>query len=172
MSRSLKFKNNNYLDSSGIVDTGHGVGNYNRIKLSDFKGRFAGTPFYTTHYIELGYLNISNKQDAHWSYFTLLVNSTFYGVQHCSGNIISLYTAQIVRGYNIKIGGNYNRQFYYWNDTSTNRLYLYAYCDGGNGFGYWGTKILDIYNCGWVPTFVANVTKTDAWVSINGNNLI
>ena len=167
MSKNFRFKNDLFLDSSGVVDSGHGVGNYNNIKLSDLKGRYYGTDFYTTHYIELGYLNISNKQDAHWSFFTLLVNSTFYGTQHCSGNILSVYTAKDVKAYNTKLGGNFSRTFYYWNDTSTNRLYLYAYCDGGNGFGYWGTKILDILNCKWVPTFVTGVTKTDAWVTIS-----
>lgn len=128
MSKSLKFKNNNYLDSSGIMhNTG---GTYSRGTLKSFlpQGSTASA-FYSTQYLQLGYVSCELAETNSWSNLTLLISSAFYGVQHWSTHLLTLAQASNVKGSYLKLGGN-DRKFYYKKDTSNKRIYIYALCNG------------------------------------------
>ena len=164
MSKSIKLKNNTFWDSSSIIHKTNG--NFNRRILSKYlPSNQSGTASYNTRFLQLGYINCSLSQNYGWTNITLLISSSFYGVQHWSTHLLTLAQSQYVKANYLKLGGN-NREFYYKIDTANSRIYFYASCTGGNGFGNWNTKLLNDLNCEWVNEIITNVNKTDDWVEI------
>ena len=122
-----------------------------------------------THYMCLGYMNCTGSFDS----LTLLVTSTFWGNQHGSQDIITIQqstntndTARIQTTVGrLRLGGSYERSFYYYKDNSNFRLYLYVYVTGGNSYGRWNISYLG-GNVTWVTAHQENVTKSSSWISI------
>ena len=121
---------------------------------------------YSTNFLQLGYIKCELIEWDKWANITLLVSSTFYGVQHWSTHLVTLGQAKYVQANYLKVGGN-GRQFYYKIDETNKRIYLYAKVTGGNGFGNWNTVLLNNINCDWVKDIIYNVSKEDTWVEIN-----
>lgn len=164
MSKSIKFKNNNYLDSSGIMhSTG---GSYNRQTLKSFLPQGStDSAFYSTQYLQLGYIDCSLVEYSEWSNLTLLISSVFYGVQHWSTHLLTLAQADYIKAFYLKVGGN-DRKFYYKKDTTNKRIYIYAYVTGGNGFGNWVVSLLSKWQCYWTTEIKHNITYESSWVEI------
>lgn len=122
-----------------------------------------------THYMCLGYMNCTNSYDC----LTLLVTSAFWGNQHGSQDIITIQqstntndTARIQTTVGrLRLGGSYERSFYYYKDDSRFRLYLYVYVIGGNSYGKWNISYLG-GNATWVTDHQENVTKSSSWIGI------
>lgn len=122
-----------------------------------------------THYMCLGYMNCTNSYDC----LTLLVTSAFWGNQHGSQDIITIQqstntndTARIQTTVGrLRLGGSYERSFYYYKDDSRFRLYLYVYVIGGNSYGRWNISYLG-GNATWVTDHQENVTKSSSWIGI------
>lgn len=165
MSKTIKLKDDTYIDSSGIMHICEGMP-YARATLKDYLPKVnMGSPLYTTHYMQLGYINCTLRQDAHWSNLTLCINGSFYGVQHWSTHILTIAQASNVKANAIKVGGD-GRSFFYKVDSTNSRIYIYAGVWGGNGFGYWATSVLNRLCCSWVSEVVHNVEYEDTWVAI------
>lgn len=122
-----------------------------------------------THYMCLGYMNCTGSYDC----LTLLVTSAFWGNQHGSQDIITIQqstntndTAKIQTTVGrLRLGGSYERSFYYYKDDSRFRLYLYVYVIGGNSYGRWNISYLG-GNATWVTDHQENVTKSSSWIGI------
>ena len=122
-----------------------------------------------THYMCLGYMNCTDSYDS----LTLLVTSAFWGNQHGSQDIITIQqstntddTARIQTNVGrLRLGGSYERSFYYYKDDSRFRLYLYVYVIGGNSYGRWNISYLG-GNATWVTDHQENVTKSSSWIGI------
>lgn len=122
-----------------------------------------------THYMCLGYMNCTGSYDC----LTLLVTSAFWGNQHGSQDIITIQqstntndTARIQTTVGrLRLGGSYERSFYYYKDDSRFRLYLYVYVIGGNSYGRWNISYLG-GNATWVTDHQENVTKSSSWIGI------
>ena len=122
-----------------------------------------------THYMCLGYMNCTGSYDS----LTLLVTSAFWGNQHGSQDIITIQqstntndTARIQTNVGrLRLGGSYERSFYYYKDDSRFRLYLYVYVIGGNSYGRWNISYLG-GNATWVTDHQENVTKSSSWIGI------
>ena len=122
-----------------------------------------------THYMCLGYMNCTGSYDS----LTLLVTSAFWGNQHGSQDIITIqqstntnHTARIQTNVGrLRLGGSYERSFYYYKDDSRFRLYLYVYVIGGNSYGKWNISYLG-GNATWVTDHQENVTKSSSWIGI------
>lgn len=122
-----------------------------------------------THYMCLGYMNCTASYDS----LTLLVTSAFWGNQHGSQDIITIQqstntndTARIQTTVGrLRLGGSYERSFYYYKDDSSFRLYLYVYVIGGNSYGRWNISYLG-GNATWVTDHQENVTKSSSWIDI------
>lgn len=123
-----------------------------------------------THYMCLGYMNCTGSYDS----LTLLVTSAFWGNQHGSQDIITIQqstntnndTAKIQTNVGrLRLGGSYERSFYYYKDDSRFRLYLYVYVIGGNSYGRWNISYLG-GNATWVTDHQENVTKSSSWIGI------
>ena len=122
-----------------------------------------------THYMCLGYMNCTGSSDC----LTLLVTSAFWGNQHGSQDIITIQqstntndTARIQTTVGrLRLGGSYERSFYYYKDDSRFRLYLYVYVIGGNSYGSWNISYLG-GNATWVTDHQENVTKSSSWINI------
>lgn len=122
-----------------------------------------------THYMCLGYMNCTDSYDC----LTLLVTSAFWGNQHGSQDIITIQqstntndTARIQTNVGrLRLGGSYERSFYYYKDDSRFRLYLYVYVIGGNAYGRWNISYLG-GNATWVTDHQENVTKSSSWIGI------
>ena len=122
-----------------------------------------------THYMCLGYMNCTAFYDS----LTLLVTSAFWGNQHGSQDIITIQqstntndTARIQTNVGrIRLGGSYERSFYYYKDDSRFRLYLYVYVIGGDSYGRWNISYLG-GNATWVTDHQENVTKSSSWIGI------
>lgn len=122
-----------------------------------------------THYMCLGYMNCTDSYDS----LTLLVTSAFWGNQHGSQDIITIQqstntndTAKIQTNVGrLRLGGSYERSFYYYKDDSRFRLYLYVYVIGGNAYGKWNISYLG-GNATWVTDHQENVTKSSSWIGI------
>ena len=122
-----------------------------------------------THYMCLGYMNCTGSSDC----LTLLVTSAFWGNQHGSQDIITIQqstntnnTARIQTTVGrLRLGGSYERSFYYYKDDSRFRLYLYVYVIGGNSYGRWNISYLG-GNATWVTDHQQNVTKSSSWIGI------
>lgn len=122
-----------------------------------------------THYMCLGYMNCTDFYDS----LTLLVTSAFWGNQHGSQDIITIQqstntndTARIQTNVGrLRLGGSYERSFYYYKDDSRFRLYLYVYVIGGNSYGRWNISYLG-GNATWVTDHQENVTKSSSWIGI------
>ena len=122
-----------------------------------------------THYMCLGYMNCTASYDC----LTLLVTSAFWGNQHGSQDIITIQqstntndTARIQTNVGrLRLGGSYERSFYYYKDDSRFRLYLYVYVIGGNSYGRWNISYLG-GNATWVTDHQENVTKSSSWIGI------
>lgn len=122
-----------------------------------------------THYMCLGYMNCTGSYDC----LTLLVTSAFWGNQHGSQDIITIQqstntndTAMIQTTVGrLRLGGSYERSFYYYKDDSRFRLYLYVYVIGGNSYGRWNISYLG-GNATWVTDHQENVTKSSSWIGI------
>ena len=122
-----------------------------------------------THYMCLGYMNCTDSYDC----LTLLVTSAFWGNQHGSQDIITIQqstntndTARIQTTVGrLRLGGSYERSFYYYKDDSRFRLYLYVYVIGGNSYGRWNISYLG-GNATWVTDYQENVTKSSSWIGI------
>lgn len=122
-----------------------------------------------THYMCLGYMNCTGSYDC----LTLLVTSAFWGNQHGSQDIITIQqstntndTARIQTTVGrLRLGGSYERNFYYYKDDSRFRLYLYVYVIGGNSYGRWNISYLG-GNATWVTDHQENVTKSSSWIGI------
>lgn len=122
-----------------------------------------------THYMCLGYMNCTGSYDS----LTLLVTSAFWGNQHGSQDIITIQqstntndTARIQTNVGrLRLGGSYERSFYYYKDDSRFRLYLYVYVIGGNSYGMWNISYLG-GNATWVTNHQENVTKSSSWIGI------
>lgn len=122
-----------------------------------------------THYMCLGYMNCTGSYDS----LTLLVTSAFWGNQHGSQDIITIQqdtntsgtrTIQTTVG-RLRLGGSYERTFYYYKDNTNFRLYIYVYVTGGNSYGRWNISYLG-GNTTWVNVWQTNVTKDASWISI------
>lgn len=165
MSKSIKLKDDNYWDSRSII---HNIsGAYSKVSLKEFlPAGSTKSPFYTTHYMKLGYISCALEGSSDWSNLTLLFSSTFYEAQHWSTHLLTLAQAKNIEANYIKIGGN-NRNFFYKKDDTNKRIYIYAYVDGGNGFGNWIITLLSQWQCRWVTEIEFNVTKEDSWVEIS-----
>lgn len=122
-----------------------------------------------THYMCLGYMNCTGSYDS----LTLLVTSAFWGNLHGSQDIITIQqstntndTARIQTNVGrLRLGGSYERSFYYYKDDSRFRLYLYVYVIGGNSYGRWNISYLG-GNATWVTDHQENVTKSSSWIGI------
>lgn len=122
-----------------------------------------------THYMCLGYMNCTGSYDC----LTLLVTSAFWGNQHGSQDIITIQqstntndTARIQTTVGrLRLGGSYERSFYYYKDDSRFRLYLYVYVIGGNSYGRWNISYLG-GNATWVTDHQENVIKSSSWIGI------
>lgn len=122
-----------------------------------------------THYMCLGYMNCTDSYDC----LTLLVTSAFWGNQHGSQDIITIQqstntndTARIQTTVGrLRLGGSYERSFYYYKDDSRFRLYLYVYVIGGNSYGRWNISYLG-GNATWVTDHQENVIKSSSWIGI------
>ena len=122
-----------------------------------------------THYMCLGYMNCTGSYDC----LTLLITSAFWGNQHGSQDIITIQqstntndTARIQTNVGrLRLGGSYERSFYYYKDDSRFRLYLYVYVIGGNSYGRWNISYLG-GNATWVTDHQENVTKSSSWIGI------
>lgn len=122
-----------------------------------------------THYMCLGYMNCTGSYDS----LTLLVTSAFWGNQHGSQDIITIQqstntndTARIQTNVGrLRLGGSFERSFYYYKDDSRFRLYLYVYVVGGNSYGRWNISYLG-GNATWVTDHQENVTKSSSWIGI------
>ena len=123
-----------------------------------------------THYMCLGYMNCTDSYDS----LTLLVTSAFWGNLHGSQDIITIQqstntndiAARIQTNVGrLRLGGSYERSFYYYKDDSRFRLYLYVYVIGGNSYGRWNISYLG-GNATWVTDHQENVTKSSSWISI------
>lgn len=122
-----------------------------------------------THYMCLGYMNCTGSYDS----LTLLVTSAFWGNRHGSQDIITIQqstntndTARIQTNVGrLRLGGSYERSFYYYKDDSRFRLYLYVYVIGGNSYGRWNISYLG-GNATWVTDHQENVTKSSSWIGI------
>lgn len=122
-----------------------------------------------THYMCLGYMNCTGSYDC----LTLLVTSAFWGNQHGSQDIITIQqstntndTARIQTTVGrLRLGGSYERSFYYYKDDSRFRLYLYVYVIGGDSYGRWNISYLG-GNATWVTDHQENVTKSSSWIGI------
>lgn len=122
-----------------------------------------------THYMCLGYMNCTGSYDS----LTLLVTSAFWGNQHGSQDIITIQqstntndTARIQTNVGrLRLGGSYERSFYYYKDDSRFRLYLYVYVIGGDSYGRWNISYLG-GNATWVTDHQENVTKSSSWIGI------
>ena len=137
------------------------------LKTADWNGpRYVSSD---THYMCLGYMNCTGSYDS----LTLLVTSAFWGNQHGSQDIITIQqstntndTARIQTTVGrLRLGGSYERSFYYYKDNSNFRLYLYVYVTGGNSYGRWNISYLG-GNVTWVTAHQENVTKSSSWISI------
>ena len=142
-------------------------GTYNIQMLSNYlpKGS-AASAFYSSNYLQLGYISCNLSQENSWGALCLSIMNTFYGVQHWSSNIISLAVAHTVKPSQLYLGGD-SRTFYYKIDTTNKRVYLYAYCTGGNGFGNWVISVINRWQCYWTTEIVHGVTREDSWQTIN-----
>ena len=137
------------------------------LKTADWNGpRYVSSD---THYMCLGYMNCTGSYDS----LTLLVTSAFWGNQHGSQDIITIQqstntndTARIQTTVGrLRLGGSYERSFYYYKDNSSFRLYLYVYVTGGNSYGRWNISYLG-GNATWITAHQENVTKSSSWISI------
>ena len=154
----------NYASNAGNADT---ATTSSMLKTADWNG-----PMYVssdTHYMCLGYMNCTGSYDS----LTLLVTSAFWGNQHGSQDIITIQqstntndTARIQTTVGrLRLGGSYERSFYYYKDNSNFRLYLYVYVTGGNSYGRWNISYLG-GNVTWVTAHQENVTKSSSWIGI------
>lgn len=122
-----------------------------------------------THYMCLGYMNCTDSYDC----LTLLVTSAFWDNQHGSQDIITIQQSTNTDGTamiqttvgRLRLGGSYERSFYYYKDDSRFRLYLYVYVIGGNAYGRWNISYLG-GNATWVTNHQENVTKSSSWIGI------
>lgn len=137
------------------------------LKTSDWNGGYYASS--DTHYMCLGYMNCTGSYDS----LTLLVTSAFWGNRHGSQDIITIQqstntndTARIQTTVGrLRLGGSYERSFYYYKDDSRFRLYLYVYVTGGNSYGRWNISYLG-GNATWVTAHQENVTKSASWIGI------
>lgn len=137
------------------------------LKTADWNGAMYVSS--DTHYMCLGYMNCTRSYDS----LTLLVTSAFWGNQHGSQDIITIQqstntndTARIQTTVGrLRLGGSYERSFYYYKDDSRFRLYLYVYVIGGNSYGRWNISYLG-GNATWVDAHQENVTKSSSWIGI------
>lgn len=165
MSKSIKLKDNNYWDSSSVI---HATNGYcHQTSLNQYlPSKYSGSAMYTTQFLQLGYINCDLLEYTNWTNITLLISSTFYGVQHWSTHLLTLAQAKYIQANYLKLGGN-DRNFYYKVDETNKRIYLYAKCTGGNAFGNWNTTLLNHISSGWIPEMVCNVAQEDSWVEIS-----
>lgn len=153
-----------YATSAGNADT---ATTSSMLKTADWYGGMYGPS--DTHYMCLGYMNCTGSYDS----LTLLVTSAFWGNQHGSQDIITIQqstntndTARIKTTVGrLRLGGSYERSFYYYKDDSRFRLYLYVYVTGGNSYGRWNISYLG-GNTTWVTAHQENVTKSASWIGI------
>lgn len=168
MAKSIKFKNNHFLDTSGIIHSSNGA--YGRFTIDKMLPVVSGQgPFYSTQYMQLGYISCDLSEQSNWSDIVLMVSSSFYGVQHWSNHIITIGQANSIKAGYMYLSGN-SRNFYLKKDTTNKRIYLYAYVNGGNGFGTWSVNVLNKLSCNWTTEFVFNVNKEDSWEKIDLTN--
>jgi hypothetical protein len=129
-------------------------------------GSHTSGPFYTTNYLQLGYIKCDLVEWADWSNITLLISSSFYGIQHWSTHLLTLAQANYVKASLLKVGGH-DRTFFYKKDETNKRIYLYASCWGGNGYGDWNTTLQNNINCEWVEEVVYDVEyDSSTWFTI------
>ncbi len=123
---------------------------------------------YTTHYMQLGYINVEAfTNNEKWGIATLLISHNFYYNQHYSSDIITIFWTQVVNAHRLKIvniGGNF--KFYFYKDETNKRIYIYAYVDGGNGFGYWNIKELSTQFGNFILDRKNNIEYNDSWTEI------
>lgn len=165
MSKSIKFNGDTYLDSEGVNHSTRAE-MYSRKKLSDLLPTGSNqSSLYSTNYLQLGYFECSGVAYTGWSTITLLISSTFYGVQHWSSHLVTIAQAGNIEASQIRIAGT-SREIFYKNDSTNKRVYVYARCTGGNGFGHWSIAPLNIWNCNWVTEIVQNINYEDSWIQI------
>lgn len=154
----------NYASSAGNANT---ATTSSMLKTANWNGGMYVSS--DTHYMCLGYMNCTGYYDS----LTLLVTSAFWGNQHGSQDIITIQqstntydtpTIQTTVG-RLRLGGSYERSFYYYKDDSRLRLYLYVYVIGGNSYGKWNISYLG-GNTTWVTAHQENVTKSSSWIGI------
>ena len=167
-----------YTESSAYATSGHthnyagsssagGVANSaNKLyEASTNMGAYASSD---THILKLGYFNCS------WSYdnLTLFITSAFWGNQHGSADIISIQqdlnnnsSGSIKHNiYRLHVGGSHIRTFYYKNDSSNNRVYLYVYVSGGNSYGRWNISTIQDSS---TTTFVRDLATNQSTDGLN-----
>lgn len=165
MGKSIKFTNDIYLNSQGVIHETGGTRN-TKVPLNKLLTHGSNSSsLYSTQYLQLGYFECSLVEYDGWSTLTLLISSTFYGIQHWSTHVITIAQAGSVNANLIRAAGT-TREFYYKIDSTNKRVYLYARCTGGNGFGHWVVSPLTIWNCNWVTEVVQNVDYDNTWTQI------
>lgn len=165
MAKSVKFTNDTYLNSEGVIHENGGTRNTKQPLKKLLPTGSNASNLYSTQYLQLGYFECSLVEYDGWSTVTLLVSSTFYGIQHWSTHMVTISQAGPVGAHQIRTAGN-TREFYYKIDSTNKRVYLYARCTGGNGFGHWVVAPLTVWNCNWVTEVVQNVAYASSWVQI------
>ena len=129
-------------------------------------GSYEPGPMYATNYLQLGYIECALVEWADWSNISLIVSSSFYGLQHWSTHLLTLAQANYIKANHIKVGGD-DRSFFYKKDETNKRIYIYASCVGGNGFGNWNTTLQNNMYCQWVEEVVYNVEyDANTWITI------
>ena len=116
-----------------------------------------------THILKLGYLECTTVNDN----LVLLISSSFWGNQHGSADIISIYqdantgATQKVQCNIKRVRLNSSRVFYYVKDDTNLRLYLYVYVTGGNSYGRWRTSVIQSEGGSWVSEYAINQTLSN-----------
>ena len=112
-----------------------------------------------THYLKLGYWKTDSSTTC-----TLLVNSDFYHNIHGSFDIIQFRQNNASSTSNIYCSvsrialDSSTRKFYYVEDKTNKRVYLYVYVTGGNGYGTHRISVIQNANDAWVTEFASNQT--------------
>lgn len=167
MGKKIKFANETYLDSSGIMHDRSGKHATRSLDAFLPKGSTQSS-LYTTQYMQLGYFECSMVQYEGWSNLTLLVSSAFYGNQHWSTHLLTIAQAEDISANYVRVGGT-SRQFFYKADTANKRVYLYVRVTGGNGFGNWSTTILNEWQCYWHLEVIQNIEYDSSWIQITSD---
>ena len=114
-----------------------------------------------THILKLGYFTCTKNYDN----LILLITSSFYGAQHGSSDIITVYqdsnTGKAALGINrIRLGSS--REFYYKIDDANSRVWLYVQVKGGNSYGRWNISIVQQSQTSWTTELAKNFTLAES----------